>query len=59
MIKIIDFAIKKAKTTLLIAFMVIIAGSHASQEVPIATSQWISKITVETGVSFFTLAGLC
>ena len=32
MIKIIDFA-KKAKTTLLIAFMVIIAGSYARQEI--------------------------
>jgi len=38
MIKIIDFAIKKAKTTLLIAFMVIIAGSYARQEIPIAAS---------------------
>ena len=36
--KIIDFAIKKAKTTLLIAFMVIIAGSYARQEIPIAAS---------------------
>jgi len=38
MISIIDFAIKKAKTTLLIAFMVIIAGSYARQEIPIAAS---------------------
>ena len=38
MIGIIDFAIKKAKTTLLIAFMVIIAGSYARQEIPIAAS---------------------
>ena len=38
MINIIDFAIKKAKTTLLIAFMVIIAGSYARQEIPIAAS---------------------
>jgi len=38
MIHIIDFAIKKAKTTLLIAFMVIIAGSYARQEIPIAAS---------------------
>jgi multidrug efflux pump len=38
MIQIIDFAIKKAKTTLLIAFMVIIAGSFARQEIPIAAS---------------------
>jgi multidrug efflux pump len=35
---IIDFALKKAKTTLLIAFMVIIAGSYARQEIPIAAS---------------------
>ena len=38
MISIIDFAIKKAKTTLLIAFMVLIAGSYARQEIPIAAS---------------------
>ena len=38
MIKIIDFAIKKAKTTLLVAFMVIIAGSYARQEIPVAAS---------------------
>jgi len=38
MINIIDFAVKKAKTTLLIAFMVIIAGSYARQEIPIAAS---------------------
>ena len=35
---IIDFALKKAKTTLLIAFMVIIAGTVARQEIPIAAS---------------------
>jgi len=38
MIKIIDFALKKAKTTLLIAFMVIIGGFFARQEIPIAAS---------------------
>ena len=38
MTSIIDFALKKAKTTLLIAFMVIIAGSYARQEIPIAAS---------------------
>ena len=38
MTKIIDFAIKKAKTTLLIAFMVIIAGTYSRQEIPIAAS---------------------
>ena len=38
MIGIIDFALKKAKTTLLIAFMVIIAGSYARQEIPIAAA---------------------
>ena len=38
MINIIDFAIKKAKTTLLIAFMIIIAGTYARQEIPIAAS---------------------
>ena len=34
----IDLAIKKANTTLLIAFMVIIAGAYARQEIPIAAS---------------------
>ena len=38
MTKIIDFALKKAKTTLLIAFMIIVAGSYARQEIPIAAS---------------------
>ena len=38
MTKIIDFALKKAKTTLLIAFMIIIAGSYARQEIPVAAS---------------------
>ena len=35
---IIDFALKKAKTTLLIAFMVIIAGSYARQEIQVSSS---------------------
>ena len=38
MTKIIDFALAKAKTTLLIAFMIVIAGSYARQEIPIAAS---------------------
>ena len=38
MTNIIDFALKKAKTTLLIAFMIIVAGSYARQEIPIAAS---------------------
>ena len=38
MTKIIDFALTKAKTTLMIAFMVIIAGSYARQEISIAAS---------------------
>ena len=33
MTKIIDFALSKAKTTLMIAFMIIIAGSYARQEI--------------------------
>ena len=38
MTKIIDFALRKAKTTLLLALMVIIAGSYARQEIPIAAA---------------------
>ena len=38
MTSIVDFALSKAKTTLLIAFMVIIAGSYARQEISIAAS---------------------
>ena len=38
MTKIIDFALSKAKTTLMIAFMIIIAGSYARQEISIAAS---------------------
>jgi multidrug efflux pump len=38
MTSIVDFALSKAKTTLMIAFMVIIAGSYARQEISIAAS---------------------
>ena len=38
MIKIVDFALSKAKTTMMIALMVVIAGSYARQEIPIAAS---------------------
>ena len=38
MTQIIDFALRKAKTTLLLALMVIIAGSYARQEIPIAAA---------------------
>ena len=38
MIKIVDFALSKAKTTMMIALMVVIAGSYARQEIPIASS---------------------
>ncbi|MDA8928806.1 efflux RND transporter permease subunit [Gammaproteobacteria bacterium] len=38
MTKIIDFALSKAKTTLMITFMIIIAGSYARQEISIAAS---------------------
>ena len=38
MTQIVDFALRKAKTTLLVALMVIIAGSYARQEIPIAAS---------------------
>ena len=35
---IIDFALAKAKTTMMIALMVVVAGSYARQEIPIAAS---------------------
>ena len=38
MTKIVDFALSKAKTTMMIALMVVIAGSYARQEIPIAAS---------------------
>ena len=38
MIKIVDFALSKAKTTLMIAFMVLLAGSYARQEIQVAAS---------------------
>ena len=38
MTKIVDFALSKAKTTLMIAFLIIIAGSYARQEISIAAS---------------------
>ena len=38
MIGIIDFALAKAKTTMMIALMVVVAGSYARQEIPIAAS---------------------
>ena len=38
MTRIIDFALAKAKTTMMIALMVVIAGSYARQEIPIAAS---------------------
>ena len=50
MIQIIDFAIKKAKTTLLIAFMVIIAGSYARQEIPIAASPNVQLPSISVSV---------
>ena len=38
MTRIIDFALAKAKTTMMIALMVVIAGSYARQEIPVAAS---------------------
>ena len=38
MTKIIDFALSKAKTTIMIALMVIVAGSYARQEIPVAAA---------------------
>ena len=38
MTKIVDFALSKAKTTVMIAFLIIIAGSYARQEISIAAS---------------------
>ena len=51
MTRIIDFALSKAKTTLMIAFMIIIAGSYARQEISkrgsffnlIQYKTWMSK----------------
>ncbi len=48
---IIDFALKKAKTTLLIAFMVIIAGSYARQEIPIAAAPNVQLPFITVSVS--------
>ena len=38
MTSIVDFALNKAKTTLTIAFLVVIAGTFARQEIPISAS---------------------
>tara|TARA_B110000881_G_scaffold134016_1_gene117866 strand:+ start:381 stop:626 length:246 start_codon:yes stop_codon:yes gene_type:complete len=38
MTRIIDFALAKAKTTMMIALMLVVAGSYARQEIPIAAS---------------------
>ena len=33
---IVDFALSKAKTTLMLAVLIVVAGSYARQEIPIA-----------------------
>ena len=50
MTKIIDFALSKAKTTLMIAVLIIIAGSNARQEIPIAASPNIQLPFVSVSV---------
>ena len=35
---IVDFALSKAKTTLMIAVLIVVAGSYARKEIPIAAS---------------------
>ena len=50
MTKIIDFALSKAKTTLMIAVLIIFAGSNARQEIPIAASPNIQLPFVSVSV---------
>ena len=38
MTSIVDFALNKAKTTLTIAFLIVIAGTFARQDIPISAS---------------------
>ena len=38
MTKIIDFALSRAKTTMMLAVLIVVAGSYARQEIPIAAS---------------------
>ena len=47
---IIDFALSKAKTTLMIAVLIVIAGSYARQEIPIAASPNIQLPFVSVAV---------
>ncbi len=50
MTKIIDFALSKAKTTLMIAVLIIFAGANARQEIPIAASPNIQLPFVSVSV---------
>ena len=50
MTKIIDFALSRAKTTLMIALLILIAGSYARQEIPIAASPNIQLPFVSVSV---------
>jgi len=47
---IIDFALSKAKTTLMLAVLIIVAGSYARQNIPIAASPNIQLPFVSVGV---------
>ncbi len=47
---IVDFALSKAKTTLMIAVLIVIAGSYARQEIPIAASPNIQLPFVSVAV---------
>ena len=47
---IIDFALSKAKTTLMLAVLIVVAGSYARQEIPIAASPNIQLPFVSVAV---------
>jgi multidrug efflux pump len=47
---IVDFALSKAKTTLMIAVLIVVAGSYARQEIPIAASPNIQLPFVSVAV---------
>ena len=50
MTKIIDFALSRAKTTMMLAILIVVAGSYARQEIPIAASPNIQLPFVSVSV---------
>ena len=50
MTKIIDFALSRAKTTMMLAVLIVVAGSYARQEIPIAASPNIQLPFVSVSV---------